>query len=115
MENNDLVPDSHNEPYDDSSDHIEYEQNEAIEQNSIDSEKSRQDIFEETFQSLMHPFGEACDEHGTTVSIAIAMHPDHEEPFVFYRAPHIVDAATLMASVLKSIKSQILEDLDTNS
>jgi hypothetical protein len=78
-------------------------------------DNNEQEIFEETFQSLMQPFGKACEEHGIQCAIAIATHPDHGEPFVFYRASHIVEAATLMAGVLKGVKSQIFEDLDTSS
>jgi hypothetical protein len=73
----------------------------------------RQDIFAETFENLMNGFGEACEKEGVEIAIAIAKHPDYEEPMVFYRAPHIVDAAKLMAEILRQIKGQIFTDLDT--
>jgi len=77
------------------------------------SENHRQDIFEETFERLMNGFGEACEKEGVEVAIAIAKHPNHEEPLVFYRAQHIVDAASLMAGILRQIKGQVFSDLDT--
>lgn len=77
------------------------------------SENHRQDIFEETFERLMNGFGEACEKEGVELAVAIAKHPDFEEPFVFYRAPHIVDAAGLMAEILRQVKGQVFADLDT--
>ena len=77
------------------------------------TEGHRQDIFEATFKMLMNGFGAACEKEGVEVAIAIAKHPDFEEPFVFYRAPHIVDAASLMAKILRQVKSEIFSDLDT--
>ena len=77
------------------------------------SENHRQDIFEETFERLMNGFGEACEREGVEIAVAIAKHPNHEEPLVFYRAHHIVDAASLMAGVLRQIKGQVFSDLDT--
>jgi hypothetical protein len=115
MENNDLVPDDEQQYDDNIENDIEHDDDTYDEDDRVEAAPSRQDIFEETWNTLMHPFGEACEDHNVEISIAIAKHPDHDEPFVFYRAPHIVDAATLMASVLKGIKSQIFEDLDTNS
>ncbi|MDB4489919.1 hypothetical protein N9045_00235 [bacterium] len=115
MENNDLIPDHDGESDEGNNDDHQYDPNEPVDSIDIDGAAHDQEIFEETFQSLMHPFGKACEEHGIQCAIAIATHPDHDEPFVFYRASHIVEAATLMAGVLKGVKSQILEDLDTNS
>jgi glutamine amidotransferase PdxT len=77
------------------------------------SENHRQDIFEETFERLMNGFGETCEKEGVELAVAVARHPDFEEPFVFYRAPHIVDAASLMAEILRQIKGQVFADLDT--
>lgn len=76
-------------------------------------ENHRQDIFEATFEKLMNGFGESCEKEGVEVAIAVARHPDFEEPFVFYRAPHIVDAASLMAQIMRQVKGQLLADLDT--
>jgi glutamine amidotransferase PdxT len=61
----------------------------------------------------MDGFGAACEAEGVTVAVAIAKHPDIEQPLVFYRAPHIVDAGTLMAAVLREIKTDLVISLDT--
>lgn len=77
------------------------------------SENRRQDIFEETFERLMNGFGEACEKENVSIAVAVARHPSFEEPMVFYRAPHIVDAASLMAEILRQVKGQLFTDLDT--
>lgn len=98
---------------------------EPIEDNQLDSsnddrmadnesDQNRQDIFEQTFHSLMNGFGEQCEKHNIHCAVALAKHPDFEDPFVFYRAPHIVDAATLMAQILRQIKSELYADLNTD-
>jgi len=75
----------------------------------------RQVIFEQTFNQLMNGFGQQCEELKISCAIAIAKHPDHDEPMVFYRGEHILDAATLMADVLRQIKREILSDLDIDA
>jgi hypothetical protein len=92
------------------------EENNALEDgniNEIDGDSEcRQGIFDELFQSLMGGFGQACEENGVEVAIAIARHPQIKEPIVFYRG-HIVDAASLSADVLRQIKQEIYEQLST--
>jgi len=75
-------------------------------------EPGRQEIFEQIFNQLMNGFGEQCEKMQLQCAIAIAKHPDFDEPLVFYNAPHIVEAASLMAQVLRQIKKDILSDLD---
>jgi hypothetical protein len=92
---------------------------EGVEIQSADStgdtrEDSRQDIFDEQFQALMDGFGEACEEQNIEVAIAIAKHPSKEEPIVFFRG-HLVDAASLAAGVLRQIKQQVFEQLNTEA
>jgi len=77
------------------------------------SEKNHQIIFEQTFNDLMNKFGEQCNLHNVECAIAIAKHPDYDEPMVFYRAHHIVDAASMMAKILKQIKTELYNDLNT--
>ena len=77
------------------------------------SENRRQDIFDAQFQTLMDGFGEACETHHVETAIAIAKHPEKDEPIVFFRG-HLIDAATLAASVLRQIKRQLDEQLNTN-
>ena len=81
--------------------------------NSEQAEQDRQAIFDEKFQKVMDKFGEACMDEGITCAIAVAKHPEFDEPMVFYVAPHIVDAASLMAKVLRQIKTQVMNDLNT--
>ena len=87
---------------------------EAIDELTDSNEPSRQEIFEQTFNDLMNGFGKQCEQHDIQCAIAIAKHSDFEEPLVFYRAPHIVDAATLMAQVLRQVKNELYADLDTD-
>ena len=77
-------------------------------------EPSNQEIFEQTFNDLMNGFGQQCEQHDIQRAIAIAKHSDFEEPLVFYRAPHIVEAAALMAQVLRQVKNELYSDLDTD-
>lgn len=77
-----------------------------------DDHDHRQGIFDELFQALMGGFGQACEEQGVEMAMAIARHPQVKEPIVFYRG-HIVDAAALTADVLRQIKQQIYEQLNT--
>ena len=77
-----------------------------------DDPDHRQGIFDELFQSLMGGFGQACEEQEIEVAFAVARHPKVKEPIVFYRG-HIVDAAALSADVLRQIKQQIYEQLNT--
>lgn len=96
------------------------EENDAPETTEIQSEDSigdtheerRQDIFDEGMQALMDGFGAACEEQGIEVAIAIAKHPQKEEPLVFFRG-HLVDASGLAAGVLRQIKQQIYDQLNT--
>tara|TARA_R110000751_G_scaffold154483_4_gene259511 strand:+ start:223 stop:555 length:333 start_codon:yes stop_codon:yes gene_type:complete len=110
MTDNDQFPEEDN--MDDSL--VENLSNDFDDETEGDEDRSSQDIFEEKFHALMDPFGEACEKENIDIAISIATHPDHDRPLVFYRAPHIVDAATLLAKVLRDIKSQISQDLDTN-
>jgi hypothetical protein len=77
-----------------------------------DSQNHRQGIFDEQFQLLMNGFGQACEDQQIEVALAVAKHPKLNEPIVFYRG-HIIDAATLAAGVLRQIKQQIFEQLNT--
>jgi len=78
-----------------------------------DDEKSRQEIFDKLSQDLMTKFGQICEEQGVQVALAVAKHPDVDEPVVFYRG-HIVDAASVTAGVLRQVKREVFQQLDTN-
>lgn len=73
----------------------------------------RQRIFEERFSTLMNGFGEACESENVEVAVAIAVHPDENEPVVFVRGSEL-DTARLLAYVLRSMKEKIDLELDTN-
>ena len=79
-----------------------------------DVKATSQEIFEQTFSKLMDGFGEACKAEGVKIAIAIAQHPEVEQPLVFFRAPHIVDAGALMAGVLREIKADVNASLDAD-
>jgi glutamine amidotransferase PdxT len=74
---------------------------------------SRQEIFEQTWNELMNGFGEQCEKHNIDCSIAIAKSGEFDEPFIFYRASHIIEAAYLMAKVLRQIKNDVYAELNT--
>jgi hypothetical protein len=93
---------------------------------------SGQDIFDAKFHRLMDVFGEACEEEGIEVAIAIAMFPPLVEvvgeenakemgekntspfhPMVFYRG-HLADVAALQASVLRGMKAELINALRTD-
>lgn len=82
--------------------------------NTNDQMPDNKDIFDTIFSNLMDNFGKACEEEGVTVAIAIARHPKFKEPLVFYRAPHIVEAGSLMADILRDIKIQVYHDLNAD-
>ncbi len=78
-----------------------------------DAAKDNQAIFEERFSKLMNGFGESCESNNVEIAIAIAKHPNENEPLVFVRGGEY-DCARLMAYVLKSMKQQIMAELDTD-
>jgi hypothetical protein len=77
------------------------------------TEKSEQDIFDELFHALMDNFGEDCEKNSVELAIAIAQHPDHQRPMVFYRG-HLIEAASLAADVLRQVKHELFQRLDTD-
>lgn len=77
------------------------------------SEEHHQMMFDKTFSKLMDGFGKACEEEGVRIAVALVDHPKYDRPMVFYRAPHIVDAAALMAAILREVKTDVFTSLDT--
>lgn len=87
---------------------------ESIGDENAAQEQQKQDqqaIFAAIFSKLMDGFGKACEEEGVTTCFAIAKHPSISQPLVFWQGEHIVDAASLMAGVLREIKADILSSL----
>lgn len=76
-------------------------------------EENGQAIFEERFAAAMNQFREVFREMGIDSMITIAKHSEHDEPMVFFSTPHVVDAASLMAGVLRQIKTELYSELDT--
>lgn len=71
----------------------------------------KQRIFDERFEALMNGFGEACEKQGVPIAIAIAIHPQEEHPMVFLRG-HQYDVATLLASVLRGLRQELMSGLN---
>lgn len=84
-----------------------------IDNNQNGRKEDRQEMFESTFDKLMGEFGKACAEEGVSIAIAIAQHPKFKDPMVFYKGSHIIDAAAMMAKILRDIKTEIYNDLDS--
>jgi hypothetical protein len=82
------------------------------EDNGDQPEADRQEIFDEHFNALMNGFGKDCEENDVNVAVAIADHPEEEQPVVFVRGD-LLSAAHLLATVLRNMKSQIMELIDT--
>lgn len=79
-----------------------------------EDENERQRIFEERYSNLTNEFAEACEREGVDIAVAIAAHPEEEFPIVFIRG-HKYDVASIMAYVMRSIKSNINEELNTGT
>lgn len=93
----------------------DYDINQDIRDNDSDVPvEDRQRIFEERFATLMNGFGQACEENDVNIAVAIAIHPDEDEPIVFMRGGEY-DAARLLAYVLRRMKQQIATELDTDA
>lgn len=99
------------------------EKNESFESDNVTDQESqnvegdlssedRQAIFEERFTALMNGFGEACKANNVDIAVAIALHPKEQEPLVFVRGDEY-DSARILAYVLRSMKQQITEQLNT--
>lgn len=71
-----------------------------------------QRIFAERFNALMNGFGEDCEANKVELAIAIAMHPEENEPLVFIRGDEY-NAARILAFVLKRLKANIMDELKT--
>ena len=74
------------------------------------SAEQKQRIFDERFDALTNGFGKACEEHNVPVAIAIAIHPKEDHPIVFARG-HQYDVASLLASVLRGLKQELISGL----
>lgn len=74
------------------------------------SKADKQRIFAERFEDITNGFGEACEKHAVPVAIAIAIHPEEDHPIVFVRG-HQYDIATLLASILKGMRQELISGL----
>lgn len=78
-----------------------------------DAPDSRQDSFDARFTALTDGFGQACEQEGVELAVAIAIHPNEEHPIIFIRG-HEYDAATIIASLLRNLTRRLLAPLNTN-
>lgn len=76
--------------------------------------EQKQAIFDERFNELTNGFGEACEKHGIKTAIAIAIHPQEEQPIVFVRGHHY-DVGVVLAAILRNIKEELISGLDTDT
>lgn len=86
--------------------------NNTEEVSPIKDDRNAQDIFAEHFQQLMNSFGESCEQHDIQTAITIAKHPEEDQPIVFIRGD-LLSATALMSSVIKRMKAQIYNMIDT--
>ena len=77
---------------------------------STDADNAR---FEQLFESLTKDFGKACEDNKVNTAIAIAIHNDSKHPIVFTRG-HKYDIAHILARILKTLKAEIAEELNTD-
>jgi hypothetical protein len=71
----------------------------------------RQGIFDTRLTAVMTAFGDACDQHGIATAIAIAIHPDDEQPMLLIRG-HQFDATALAARVLRKLQTALIQELN---
>lgn len=71
-----------------------------------------QRIFAERFNALMNGFGEDCETNNVELAVAIAIHPEENEPLVFIRGDEY-HVARILAFVLKRMKANIMDELKT--
>lgn len=83
------------------------------EDNDDSSSEENQAIFDQRFNDLTNDFGRACEKNGVETAIAIAIHPEEQHPIIFVRG-HKYDIATLLATILRNLKSEIISELDSN-
>jgi hypothetical protein len=69
--------------------------------------------FEQLFEELTSDFGAACEKHNVNTAIAIAVHPESKHPIVLTRG-HKYDVAIVLARMLKSLKMDMAEELNTD-
>ncbi len=69
--------------------------------------------FEQLFDELTNGFGEACERQSVSTALAIAIHPNEKHPIIFMRG-HKYDVAIILAKVLKSLKAEMQEELNTD-
>lgn len=69
--------------------------------------------FEQLFGEMTNDFGAACEKNNVQTAIAVAIHPGSKHPIVFTRG-HKYDIAIILAKILKTIKGEMAEELNTD-
>ncbi len=70
-----------------------------------------QGIFDANFSAIMDPFGQACEQQGVTLALAIALPKDGTKPVVFVRG-HPFDVTALAVKVIKNLQDQLMQALN---
>lgn len=83
-------------------------------QKQVTHEEGKADptIFDKRFDAVMDPFGNSCTSNNITTAVAIVIHPEETRPMVFVRG-HEYDAAALLAKVLRALKTNLFNNLET--
>jgi predicted RNA-binding protein with PIN domain len=76
------------------------------------NENHQQDIFADKFQELSDEFGKYCDEHNICPAIIIAT-DGKQQPMIFSNTD-LLSTAAILASVLKPMKEEINQILNTD-
>jgi hypothetical protein len=87
----------------------------AVAQNGVGEGASdpRQDSFDARFAKLTNGFGQACEQEGVEIAIAIAIHPEEKHPIIFMRG-HQYDVGVLLADVLRQFSRRLIGPLNAN-
>lgn len=59
----------------------------------------------------MDNFGKACDDNKACIAFAAVIDPNQTDPMVFIRG-HTYDVAKLLAMILRSMKNDLLSELE---
>ena len=83
------------------------------EANGDAADEHRQDTFAVLFQQLADQFGKACEDGNIGTAVFILEHPDAKQPPAVFVRGHILEAASITADFLRSVKAKIYRSLDT--
>lgn len=71
----------------------------------------RQISFDARFAALTDGFGQACEQEGVEIAVAIAIHPKEKHPIVFVRG-HQYDVTVLLTTVQRHFTRDLMAPLN---